>query len=258
MLLDSLTIMLAIVLPTLAVTLVFAWWFRASNRRARYRPEWTYSGRLELLIWSIPTLVILFLGGVIWLGSHALDPARPLPGGRRPLEVQVVALDWKWLFIYPAQRVASVNELVIPAGVPVHFSITSASVMNVFFVPELGSMIYAMHGMQTQLNLVSDRPADLYGESAQFSGDGFSDMHFIVHALLQPSFDAWIERVRQSGPQLNRATYLALAAQSRNVKPFTYGSTQPGLFSDIVMQQLPPGPGPVTGQGGAGVREESR
>jgi cytochrome o ubiquinol oxidase subunit II len=244
MLLDSLTIMLAIVVPTLAVILLFAWWFRASNTRARYRPEWTYSGTLELLTWSIPTLVILFLGGVIWLGSHALDPAQPLRSPRRPLEVQVVALDWKWLFIYPAQRVASVNELVVPVGVPVHFSLTSASVMNAFFVPELGSMIYAMHGMETQLNLVSDRAEDLYGESAQFSGDGFSDMHFAVHAVAEPAFETWIEQVRQSGPQLDRSTYLELTAQSRNVQPFTYRSAEPGLFHAIVMQQLPPGPGP--------------
>ncbi len=258
MLLDSLTIMLAIVVPTLVVIVVFAWWFRASNMRARYRPEWTYSGRLELLTWSIPTLVILFLGGLIWLGSHALDPARPLRAARSPLEVQVVALDWKWLFIYPSQHVASVNELVIPAGIPVHFSLTSASVMNVFFVPELGSMIYAMHGMVTQLNLLSDRPANLYGASAQFSGDGFSDMHFSVHAVPEAAFADWIERVRQAGPQLERSAYRALAAQSSNVEPFTYRSVEPGLFHAIVMQQLPPGPGPGAGRGGAGVREASR
>ncbi len=256
MLLDSLTIMLAIVVPTLVVILAFAWWFRASNQRARYRPEWAYSGRLELLTWSIPTLVILFLGGVIWLGSHALDPARPLRAPRSPLEVQVVALDWKWLFIYPSQHVASVNELVVPAGTPVHFSLTSASVMNVFFVPELGSMIYAMHGMVTQLNLLSDHPVDLYGTSAQFSGDGFSDMHFIVHAVPEPAFTGWVERARQAGPELERSAYIALAAQSSDVKPFTYRSIEPGLFHAIVMQQLPPGPGPTTGQGGAGVREQ--
>ncbi len=256
MLLDSLTIMLAIVVPTLVVILLFAWWFRASNTRARYRPEWTYSGRLELLTWSIPTLVILFLGGVIWLGSHALDPAKPLRAARPPLEVQVVALDWKWLFIYPAQHVASVNELVIPTGTPVHFSLTSASVMNVFFVPELGSMIYAMHGMVTQLNLLADRPARLYGASSQFSGDGFSDMHFIVHAIPEADFSGWVERVRQAGPELERSAYVALSAQSSNVEPFTYRSIEPGIFHAIVMQQLPPGPGPTTGRGGAGVREE--
>ena len=251
MLLDALTIMLAIVIPTLVVAFAFAWWFRASNQRARYRPEWAYSGRLELLVWSIPTLVILFLGGVIWLGSHALDPARPLHSTRAPLEVQVVSLDWKWLFIYPAQRIATVNELYVPAGVPLHFSLTSASVMNVFFVPELGSMIYTMHGMVTQLNLQADRAEELYGESAQFSGDGFSDMHFAVHAVSQSAFAAWVETARASGPELDQAAYLALTAQSRNPRGLTYRSAEPGLFHAIVMQQLPPGPGPATGQRGA-------
>src|ERR1700722_3509666 len=129
-LIDSLAIMLAIVLPTIAATFAFAWWFRASNTSATYLPDFTYSGRIELIVWSIPVLVILLLGGVIWIGSHELDPARPLPSDRPPLEIQGVSLDWKWLFIYPSQRIASVNQLVIPAGVPVHFSLTSASVMS--------------------------------------------------------------------------------------------------------------------------------
>src|ERR1700722_9705807 len=141
-LIDSLAIMLAIVLPTIAATFAFAWWFRASNTSATYLPDFTYSGRIELIVWSIPVLVILLLGGVIWIGSHELDPARPLPSDRPPLEIQGVSLDWKWLFIYPSQRIASVNQLVVPAGVPIHFSLTSASVMSAFFIPQLGSMIY--------------------------------------------------------------------------------------------------------------------
>ena len=137
-LLDSLVIMLAIVVPTIVATLWFAWWYRASNTRASYLPSWAYSGRLELIVWSIPLLVILFLGGIALLGSYQLDPARPLPAQARPLEIQVVSLDWKWLFIYPEQGIASVNVLQAPAGVPLHFRITSASVFNVFFVPRLG------------------------------------------------------------------------------------------------------------------------
>ena len=152
-LIDSVAIMLAIVVPTIIATLAFAWWFRAANTRATYRPEFVYSGRIELIVWSIPLLVIMLLGGVIWIGSRELDPATPLASDTAPLEIQAVSLDWKWLFIYPKQRVASVNELVVPAGVPVHFSLTSASVMSAFFVPQLGSMIYAMNGMTTQLNL---------------------------------------------------------------------------------------------------------
>src|SRR3984893_5565643 len=172
-LIDSLAIMLAIVVPTIAATFAVAWWFRASNMRARYLPDWVYSGRIELVVWSIPLLVIMLLGGVAWIGSHDLDPAKPLPSNTPPLEVQVVSLDWKWLFIYPGQRVASVNQLVVPADVPIHFSLTSASVMNAFFVPQLGSMIYTMNGMRTQLNLQADAPGTFRGLSAHFSGDGF-------------------------------------------------------------------------------------
>ncbi|MGH6840928.1 MAG: hypothetical protein ACREDV_02385, partial [Methylocella sp.] len=162
-LIDSLVIMLAIVLPTIAATLAFAWWFRDSNTRATYLPDWAYSGRIELIVWSIPVMVIMLLGGVTWIGSHDLDPARPLTSNTPPLEVQVVSLDWKWLFIYPAQGVASVNRLVVPAGTPIHFSLTSASVMNAFFIPQLGSMIFTMNGMTTQLNLQADAPGTLRG-----------------------------------------------------------------------------------------------
>ena len=179
-LIDSLAIMLAIVMPTIAATLGCAWWYRASNTRARYLPDFAYSGQLEMIVWAIPLLTIMLLGGVAWVGSHDLDPARPLPSKDPPLEVQVVSLDWKWLFIYPRQHVASVNHLVIPAGVPVHFSLTSASVMNAFFIPQLGSMIYTMNGMATQLNLHADEPGMLLGLSSHYSGDGLPDMHFDV------------------------------------------------------------------------------
>jgi cytochrome o ubiquinol oxidase subunit II len=177
-LIDSLAIMLAIVVPTIAATFAFAWWFRASNARARYLPDWVYSGRIELIVWSIPLLVIMLLGGVAWIASHDLDPAKPLTSNTPPLEVQVVSLDWKWLFIYPNQGVASVNQLVVPAGAPIHFSLTSASVMNAFFIPQLGSMIYTMNGMTTQLNLQADAPGTFRGLSSHFSGDGFGGYAF--------------------------------------------------------------------------------
>jgi cytochrome o ubiquinol oxidase subunit II len=141
-LMDSLAIMLAIVVPTIVAILAFAYWFRSTNTRARYRPEWAYSGRLELIVWSIPALVVFFLGGIAWISAHLLDPAVPLKSKAEPLKVEVVSLDWKWLFIYPQQNVASVNRMVVPAGVPLDLKITSASVFNVFFVPRLGSMIY--------------------------------------------------------------------------------------------------------------------
>ena len=247
-LIDSLVIMLVIVLPTIAAILAFAWWFRASNARAVYLPDWVYSGRIELVVWSIPLMVIMLLGGVAWIGSHDLDPAKPLPSSAAPLEVQVVSMDWKWLFIYPAQGVASVNQLVVPAGAPIHFSLTSASVMNAFFIPQLGSMIYTMNGMTTRLNLQADAPGTFLGLSSQFSGDGFPDMHFDVLALPVERFTAWIEATRATGPALDPETYRALTRQSTNISPFTYSAVEPQLFQQIVTRKLPPGPGPETGR----------
>jgi cytochrome o ubiquinol oxidase subunit II len=248
LMIDSLVIMLAIVIPTMAAILAFAWWFRASNTKAKYLPDFTYSGRLELIIWAIPVLVIMLLGGVIWISSHDLDPAKPLASKTPPLDIQVVSLDWKWLFIYPNQGVASVNQLVLPAGVPVHFYLTSASVMNSFFIPQLGSMIYTMNGMTTQLNLQADAPGTFHGLSTHFSGDGFPSMHFEAHAVPAEQFAAWIQTTRATGPTLDAASYAALATQSMNVSPFTYRATSPELFQQIAAQVLPPGPGPQTGR----------
>ena len=243
-LLDALAIMLAIVVPTILAIVAFAWWFRDSNTRARRRPGFTYSGRVELIVWSIPALVVFFLGGIAWIGSQLLDPARPIASRVKPLEIEVVSLDWKWLFIYPEQGVASMNYLVAPVGVPLHFRITSASVFNVFFVPRLGSEIYTMYGMTTQLNLQADRPGIYPGLSAQFSGDGFSDMAFDVRAVTAGEFSAWTAATGASGPVLDEAGYRNLLKQSQNVKPYTFSSVQPGLFDAIVMQRLPPGEGP--------------
>jgi cytochrome o ubiquinol oxidase subunit II len=251
-LLDATVIMLAIVVPTMLVTLGFAWWFRASNTRAAYRPDFTYSGRLELLVWSIPTLVIFFLGGVIWIGSHRLDPFQPLSSRIKPLEVEVVALDWKWLFIYPQQNLASINRLVVPTGTPLHFRITSASVFNVFFIPRLGSEIYAMNGMTSQLNLQADKPGRYLGLSANFSGDGFSDMHFAVDAEPPAQFAQWVARTRANGPVLDTAAYRNLLKQTLGAAPSTYRSVTDGLFDAVAMQRLPPGEGPHSGSGGPG------
>ena len=248
LMIDSLVIMLAIVIPTIAAIFVFAWWFRASNARAMYLPEFTYSGRLELIIWAIPVLVIMLLGGVIWISSHDLDPSKPLASKTPPLDIQVVSLDWKWLFIYPCQGVASVNQLVLPSGVPIHFYLTSASVMNSFFIPQLGSMIYTMNGMTTQLNLQADAPGTFHGLSTHFSGDGFPTMHFDAHAVPAEQFAAWIQTTRATGPTLDAASYAALATQSMNVSPFTYRAAAPELFQQIAAQVLPPGPGPQAGQ----------
>jgi cytochrome o ubiquinol oxidase subunit 2 len=245
LLLDALGIMLVIVVPTIAATLAFAWWFRASNRAATYRPTWAYSGRLEVLVWAIPALVVLFLGGVAWISSHELDPAKPLVASKRQtLEVEVVSLDWRWLFIYPGQHVATINRLVVPLGTPVHLRITSASVMNVFFVPRLAGEIYAMNGMVTQLNLLGDKPGTFPGLSAQFSGDGFSGMQFEAAVVSPREFDAFVARARSAPARLDETAYGALSNQSHDGRVQLFGTVSDGLFDSIASLHLPPGRGP--------------
>jgi cytochrome o ubiquinol oxidase subunit 2 len=251
-LLDAVAIMLAIVVPTIVATLAFAWWFRAGNSRARHLPTWQYSGQLELLVWSVPALVVLFLGGIAWISSHELDPAQPLTSAVKPapeaLQIEVVSLDWKWLFIYPGQQVASINRMVVPTGVPLHLRVTSATVMNVFFVPRLGSEIYSMGGMATQLNLQADQPGTYPGLSANFSGDGFSGMSFALEAVDSGQFDTWVATTKNAGHVLDDAEYRGLLHQSANVQPYTYRGVDAGLFNRIVSMQLPPGEGPQTGR----------
>ena len=235
-LLNSLGIMLAIVVPTIVLTLAFAWWFRAGNTKAVYRPDWTYSGRLELLVWSVPALVVIFLAGIAWIGSHDLDPPRPLVSKVRPVQVEVVSLDWKWLFIYPEQGIASVNRLVIPVGTPVSFRITSATVMNSFFVPRLGSQIYAMSGMTTRLNLQADQAGRYRGLSAHYSGKGFPGMAFPADAVTSAQFAGWVAGAKATGPLLDGRGYLALLEESEDVRPYTYRAVAPGLFDEVVRQ----------------------
>ena len=246
-LIDATVIMLAIVIPTILLAFWMAWHYRASNSKAEYLPYWSYSGRIEAVVWSIPILTIMFIGGVIWIGSYRLDPFKPLASKSEPLEVEVVSLDWKWLFIYPKQGIATVNQLVMPAGTPVHFSITSASVFNSFFIPRLGSMIYAMPGMISQLHLQADKPGEMWGTSAQFSGDGFSDMQFRVRSVPAAAFGSWADGVRQSGPVLDQAAYAQLLQQSQRAPAMTYRSVDPDLFDAVAAQKIAPGPGPEPG-----------
>ena len=227
-------IMLAICIPTMLATLGVAWWYRASNTRAEYLPEFEYSGRLELLIWSIPILTVILVGGVAWVGSYDLDPPKPIASTVKPIRVQVAALDWKWLFIYPDEGVASVNHLPVPAGTPISFEITSSGVMNSFFVPQLGSQIYAMAGMVTRLNLQADHPGTYRGISANYSGAGFSDMHFDVDAVPPEQFAQWVTTARNAGPTLDAQAYAELVKPSQAVVPFTYRAVAPGLFGRIV------------------------
>jgi cytochrome o ubiquinol oxidase subunit II len=233
-LMNSLAIMLAIVVPTIIATLAVAFWFRASNSRARHRPDWTFSGEIELVVWAVPSMVVLLLSGIAWIGSHELEPSKPLQSKYPPVVVEVVSLDWKWLFIYPQLNIASVNQLTIPVGIPIAFRLTSASVMNSFFVPQLGSQIYTMAGMATQLHLQADKPGTYKGISAQYSGAGFSDMRFTVEAVTSEAFNQWVSATRAQTQSLDQATYAALAQRSRAVAPMSYGGVTEGLFNSIV------------------------
>jgi cytochrome o ubiquinol oxidase subunit 2 len=239
-LLNATAIMLVVVLPVIALTLIFAWWYRASNKRAAYSPDWSYSGRVEFVVWSVPAMVVILLGGVAWTGSHLLDPRRPLSATAQPVRIEVVSLDWKWLFIYPDQQIATINQLVIPAGTPVEFTLTSASVMDAFFVPQLGSMIATMPGMTTHLNLLAERPGDYPGLSSQFSGDGFADMRFVVLAVPALDFQNWLARARGEATTLDASAYAQLARASSNVNVQTYRGIDPNLFERIVQTTAQP------------------
>jgi cytochrome o ubiquinol oxidase subunit 2 len=246
---NSLGIMLAIVIPTIIATLGVVYWFRSSNRRARYRPDFEYSGRLELLVWSIPIMTVILVGGVAWVGSFELDPPKPIPSTVEPVKVQVVSLDWKWLFIYPDESIASVNHLVVPVGTPVSFELTSAGVMNSFFVPQLGGQIYTMAGMVTRIHLQADKAGTYRGMSANYSGAGFADMVFYADAVPAEGFAQWVAAARANGPLLDEQTYAGLVKPSQAVAPYTFSNVAPGIFNQIVgFAALPNDPSRVAPQ----------
>ncbi|MDE2517791.1 MAG: ubiquinol oxidase subunit II [Rhodospirillales bacterium] len=228
-------LMLLVVVPVIVLTLVFAWRYRAGQKgafAATYMPEWSHSGRIEAVIWGVPCLIIAALAVVTWRSSHSLDPFRPLTlGNVKPVEVEVVSLDWKWLFIYPELKLASVNELVVPTNTPVEFRLTSASVMNSFFIPQLGSQIYTMTGMVTKLGLIASQPGVYRGISANYSGDGFSGMHFETHAVAPADFQAWVTKVRAHGGTLDGAAYYGLTQPSEDVPVSTYARVSPHVFA---------------------------
>jgi cytochrome o ubiquinol oxidase subunit 2 len=237
---NSLGIMLAIVIPTILATLGVAFWFRASNHRARYRPNFAYSGRLELLVWAIPAMTVFLVGGVAWIGAHDLDPRKPIDSTVTPVTIQVVSLDWKWLFIYPGLGIASVNQLTIPVDTPVNFELTSSGVMNSFFIPQLGGQIYTMAGMVTRLNVQADHAGTYHGLSAQYSGGGFSDMRFSVAAVPAQDFDKWVATARSDGPTLDAQAYAELAKPGTAVSPSTWRAVAPGLFNTILGSVMHP------------------
>jgi cytochrome o ubiquinol oxidase subunit 2 len=229
----ALAIMMIVVVPVFAMTLWFAWRYRASNKRARYEPDWT-SAKVDAVIWIVPALIVITLGVHVWLSTHELDPYKPLPSSAKPLDIQVVAQDWKWLFIYPAQGVAAVNELAFPSEVPVRLKITSDTVMNSFFIPALAGQIYAMAGMRTQLNLRANEPGRFVGRNTQYSGRGFADQHFAAVAMTAAEFEAWVMRVGQSPHKLDATTYAELAKPSAAHPVVHYSAVESGLFDGII------------------------
>ena len=237
-LLNSTGIMLAIVIPTILATLGTAFWFRSSNGRARYLPDFAYSGRLELLVWSIPIMTVILVGGVTWVGSYDLDPPKAIASAEKPVRIQAVSLDWKWLFIYPDHGIATVNQLTVPVGTPISFELTSSGVMNSFFVPQLGGQIYTMAGMATRLHLLADHAGTYRGMSANYSGAGFSDMRFNVDAVPAEKFAQWVATTRTAGPMLDAESYAALLRPSRAVAPYTYRAVAPGLFNGILKSEF--------------------
>ncbi|MFE1599660.1 ubiquinol oxidase subunit II [Methylobacterium sp. ID0610] len=250
LLVASTALMLLVIVPVIALTFLFAWRYRATNREATYDPDWHHSTQLEVVIWTVPLLIIIALGAMTWISTHTLDPYRPLtrigpnkpvPADTKPLTVQVVALDWKWLFIYPEHGVASLNEMAAPIDVPISFKITSSSVWNTFYVPALAGMVYAMPGMQTQLHAVMNKEGTFTGQSAHYSGSGFSRMIFDFRGLSRQGFDEWVAQAKGSGTRLDREGYLKLEKPSEALPVAYYGTVESGLFDAILGLCVEPG-----------------
>lgn len=243
LLLVATCLMLIIIVPVILLTILFAWRYRASNKTAQYDPEWNHSTILELIIWGGPLLIVIALGLVTWITTHTLDPYRPLdrisqqealPPNVKPITVEVVALDWKWLFIYPDLGIASVNELAAPVNVPIEFKITASNVMNSFYIPALAGQIYAMPSMQTQLHAVINEPGRYEGFSANYSGAGFSNMRFKFLGMSQKDFEHWVQESKLSKNQLTREAYLKLEKPSIKEPVHFYGAVAPDLYSAVI------------------------
>ena len=230
--------MLLVVIPVIVLTVYFAWRYRATNTKATYAPKWAHSTTIEVVVWTIPCLIVAFLAVLIWETTHSLDPYKPLESKVAPVRIEVVALNWKWLFIYPDYGVASVNQLTIPVDTPIEFKLTAESMMNSFFIPQLGSQIYAMAGMQTQLHLIANEPGTYEGLSSAFSGPGFSDMHFDVAATSAEGFADWVSQVKNSPLKLDAANYRSLEQPSIKNPVALYAGVEPGLFDTVVNQYM--------------------
>jgi len=243
LMLFALALMMLVVIPVYALTITFAWKYRASNPKAKYEPNLAGSRTVETVWWLIPTALISVLAVLAWTSSHQLDPFRPLASATPPLTIQVVALDWKWLFLYPDQHIATVGYVEFPQNTPVNFEITADAPMNSFWIPQLSGQIYAMPGMSTQLHLMASRPGSYYGESANISGAGFAGMHFTARAATAAGFATWLAAAQRSPTVLNPAGYAKLAAPSQNNPPATYALATPSLYDTIVMKYMMPAAG---------------
>ena len=233
-------LMLLVVIPVIVMTLYFAWKYRDTQTHEIYAPKWAHSTKIEAFVWAIPILIVIVLGVITWESTHSLDPYKPIEGKGKHLTVEVVSLNWKWLFIYPEQGIATVNELVFPANVPVEYKITSESTMNSFFIPQLGSQIYSMAGMETKLHLIANEPGTFKGFSANYSGAGFSGMKFNAIATpTQGDFDKWVSDVKAKGNKLTKANYYELAKATENNPVTYYGDVDEGLFHTIIMKYMP-------------------
>jgi cytochrome o ubiquinol oxidase subunit 2 len=232
---------LLIVIPVFALTGYIVWKYRASNTKATYHPNWDHSRGAEAVWWLVPLLLIAVLAGVTWKSSHELDPYKELVSNKKPVTIQVIALQWKWLFIYPEEDIASVNYLQIPENTPVNFDITADAPMNSFWIPKLGGQVYAMAGMQTELHLLADKPGDYPGSSANMSGDGFAGMKFTARASSEADFEKWVGSVKSSSRMLDHHGYKELAKPSKDNEPMYYSSSEKGLYSKVMMKYMMPG-----------------
>lgn len=235
-------LMLLVVVPVIIFTIVIAWRYREGNTRAKYEPDWDFHGGIEAIWWTVPFVIITILAVMTWKSSHDLDPYRSLQSEKKPLVIQVVALQWKWLFIYPEQKIATVNFCQIPKDTPIHFELTSEAPMNSFWVPQLGGQIYAMPGMKTQLYLMADEEGSYSGCSANISGFGFASMNFIVKANSQEEFQQWVQMMQKSPHALERETYDALVKPSEKVLVDAYVLKDDQLFDWSIMHYMMPMP----------------
>ncbi|MGX8941528.1 cytochrome o ubiquinol oxidase subunit II [Symbiopectobacterium sp. Eva_TO] len=247
LILTALGLMLIVVIPVIVMTIAFAWKFRASNTKAKYTPNWSHSNKIEAVVWTVPIIIILILGTITWKTTHSLDPYKPLVSEAKPITVEVISLDWKWLFVYPELGIATVNELAFPTNVPVNFKITSDTVMNSFFIPRLGGQIYAMAGMQTKLHLIANEPGKYGGISGGYSGKGFSGMKFTAIATpSQQEFDQWVATVRASNKTLNSTEEFNALAKPSEFHPIEYfSSVQPELFENLIRKFTQSGGAPA-------------